>query len=91
MRLGLAEGVSDTQVVKDTEFKQLLSILIHFPHSKKIKARGPQVIVCTHSGIEVAQENKLLSTGDVPDGGCKVLIEFIPWHPEWQTALGHTH
>ena len=34
LRLDLEEGVSDTQVVKDTEFKQLLSILIHFPHSK---------------------------------------------------------
>ena len=77
LRLGLEEGVSDAQVVKDTEFKQLLSILIHFPHSKRTKARGPQVIVCTHSGIEVTQENKLLGTGDVPDGGCKVLVEFI--------------
>ena len=77
LRLGLEEGVSDAQVVKDTEFKQSLSILIHFPHSKRTKARGPQVIVCTHSGIEVGQENELLSTWDVPDSGCKVLIEFI--------------
>ena len=77
LRLGLEEGVSDGQVVKDTEFEQLLSILIHFLHSKRTKARGPQVVVCTHSGIEVDQENKLLSTGDVPDGGCKVLVEFI--------------
>ena len=77
LRFGLEEGVSDAQVVKDVEFEQLLSILIHFPHSKRTKARGPRVIVCTHSGIEVAHENKLLSTGDVPDGGCKVLVEFI--------------
>ena len=41
LRLGLEEGVSGTQVVKDTEFKQSLSIHIHFPHSKKTKARGP--------------------------------------------------
>ena len=58
LRLGLEEGVSDAQVVKDTVFKQSLSILIHFPHSKRTKARGPRVIVCTHSGIEVTQENK---------------------------------
>ena len=77
LRLGLEEGVSDVQVVKDTECEQSLSILIHFPHSKRTKARGPRVIVCTHSGIEVTQENKLLGTGDVPDGGCKVLVEFI--------------
>ena len=77
LRPGLEEGVSDAQVVKDTEFKQSLSILIHFPHSKRTKAGGPRVIVCTHSGIEVTQENKLLSTGDVPDSGCKVLKEFI--------------
>ena len=77
MRLGLEEGVSNAQVVKDTEFEQSLSILIHFPHPKRTKARGPCIIVCTHCGIEVTQENKLVSTGDVPDGGCKVLIEFI--------------
>ena len=77
LRLGLEEGVSDAQVVKDTEFEQSLSILIHFPHSKRTKARGPQVIVCTHSGIEVAQENTFLGTGDVPDGGCKVVVESI--------------
>ena len=41
LRLGLEEGVSDAQVVKDTEFKQSPSILIHFPHSKRTKARGP--------------------------------------------------
>ena len=42
LRLGLEEGVSDAQVVKGTELKQSLSILIHFPHSKRTKARGPQ-------------------------------------------------
>ena len=41
LRLDLEEGVSDAQVVKDTEFEQLLSILIHFPHSKRTMERGP--------------------------------------------------
>ena len=41
LRLGLEEGVSDAQVVRDMEFEQSLCILKHFPHSKRTKARGP--------------------------------------------------
>ena len=32
-------------------------------------------MICVHSGIEVAQKNNLFLAGDVPDDGCKVLVE----------------
>ena len=34
-------------------------------------------MICTHSGIEVAHNIDLLLAGDVPDDGCKVLVEHV--------------
>ena len=31
----------------------------------------------THSGIEVAQENKLFIVGDAADDGCEILVELV--------------
>lgn len=35
------EGVSDAKGVEGTQLKQSLTILIHFPYSKRTKAGGP--------------------------------------------------
>ena len=32
-------------------------------------------MICSHSGIEVTQNNNLFLAEDVPDDGCKVLVE----------------
>ena len=34
-------------------------------------------MICTHSGIAVAQENKLFIVGDAADDGCEVLLELV--------------
>ena len=34
-------------------------------------------MIWAHSGIEVAQENKLFLAGDIPDDGCEVLVELV--------------
>ena len=41
LRFCLAEGVSDAKDVEGTQLKQSLTILIHFPYSKRTKAGGP--------------------------------------------------
>ena len=38
---------------------------------------GPRVVICAHSGIEVAQENDLFIVGDAADGGCEVFVELV--------------
>ena len=34
-------------------------------------------MICAHSGIEVAQENKLFIVGDAADDGCEDLVELV--------------
>ena len=34
-------------------------------------------MICAHSGIEVTQNNNLFLAGNVPDDGCKVLVEYV--------------
>ena len=71
------EGVSDAKGVEGKQLKQSLTILIHFPYSKRTKAGGPWIVVCTHSGIKVTQENKLFQAGDGQDCWCKIVVELI--------------
>ena len=59
------------------QLEQSLSILVHFTHAELSKAGGPRIVICAHSGIEVAQENKLFIVGDAADDGCEVLVELI--------------
>ena len=70
-------GVGDAQVMVSAQLEQSLSILIHFTHAELSKAVGPRVVICAHSGIEVAQQNKLFIVGDAADDGCEVLVELI--------------
>ena len=48
-----------------------------FTHSELTKAGGPRVVICTHSAIEVTKTNNLFLAGNVPDDGCKVLVEHV--------------
>ena len=77
LRFCLEEGVSDAKGVEGTQLKQSLTILIHFPYSKRTKAGGSWIVVCTYSGIKVTQENKLFRDGDGQDCWCKILLELI--------------
>ena len=70
-------GVGDAQVMVSAQLEQSLSILIHFTHAELSKAGGPHVVICAHSGIEVAQQNKLFIVGDAADDGCEVLVELV--------------
>ena len=54
-----------------------LSVFIYFARSELTKEGGPPVVICTHSGIEVTQNNNLFLAGNVPDDGCKVLVEHV--------------
>ena len=56
-------GVGDAQVMVNAQLERSLSILIHFTHAELSKAAGPRVVICAHSVIEVAQENKLYIFG----------------------------
>ena len=75
--LGLEIGVCDAQTMKCAELQKPLSIFVHLPYPLVSKAQGPRFVVCTYSGIEVAQKGKLLGVGDVADDGRKVFIELI--------------
>ena len=77
LRLRPKVGVCDAQVMVSAQLEQSLSILVHFTHAELSKAGGPRVVICAHSGIEVAQENKLFIFGDAADDGCEVLVELI--------------
>ena len=77
LRFCLEEGVSDAKGVEGTQLKRSLTILIHFPYSKRTKAGGPWIVVCTHSGIKVTQKNKLFRAGDGQDCWWKNLVELI--------------
>ena len=70
--LGLRQevGVGDAQVMVSAQIEQSLFILVHFTHAELSNAGGPRVMICTHSGMEVAQENKLFIVGDAADDGC---------------------
>ena len=57
--------------------EQSLSILVHFTHAELSKAGGPRIVICAHSGIEVAQENTLFIVVDAADDGCDVLVERV--------------
>ena len=60
-----------------TQLEQWLSILVHVTHTELYKAGGPRVMICAHSGIEVAQENKLFILGDAADEGFDVFVELV--------------
>ena len=75
--LGLEVGVCDAQSMKCTELQKPLSIFVHLPYPLVSKARGPRFMVCTYSGVEVAQKGKLLGVGDIADDGRKIFIELI--------------
>ena len=67
-------------VIVGSQLEQSLSILVHFTRTELSVAGGPRVVMCascTHSGIEVAQENKLFIVGDAADDGCEVLVELV--------------
>ena len=70
-------GVDDALVTVSAQLEQTLSIVVQFTHAELSKAGGPRVVICTHSGIEVAQENKLFVFGDAADDGCDVLVELF--------------
>ena len=76
LELGLRPkvGVGDAHVMVSAQLEQSLSILVHFTHAELSKAGGPRVVICAHSGIEVAQENNLFIVGDAADDGCEVLV-----------------
>ena len=59
------------------QLEQSLSILVHFTHAELSKAGVPRVVICVHSDIEVAQENKLFIVEDAADDGCEVLVELV--------------
>ena len=77
LRFCLEEGVSDAKGVEGTQLKQSLTILIHFRYSKRTEAGGPWIVVCTHSGIKVTQENKSFRAGDGQNCCCTILVELI--------------
>ena len=77
LRFCLEEGVSDAKGVEGTQLKRSLTILIHFPYSKRTKAGGPWIVVCSHSGIKVTQENKSFRAGDGQNCCCKILVKLI--------------
>ena len=77
LRFCLEEGVSDAKGVEGTQLKQSLTILIHFRYSTRTEAGGPWIVVCTHSGIKVTQENKSFRAGDGQNCCCKILVELI--------------
>ena len=60
-----------------TQLEQSLSNLVHFTHAELSKAGGPRVVICAHSGIEVAHENELFIVWDAADVGCEVLVELV--------------
>ena len=68
--------VGDARVMVSAQLEQSLSILVHFTHAELSKAEGPRVVICAHSGIDVAQEKKLFIFGEAADDGCEVLVEF---------------
>ena len=70
-------GVGDAQAMVSAQLEQSLSILVHFTHAELSNAGGPRVVICTHSGIEVAQANKLFIVRDAADDGCEVLVELV--------------
>ena len=70
-------GVGDAQVMVSAQLEQSLSILVHFTHAELSNAGGPRVVICTHSGIEVAQEKKFFIVRDAADDGCEVLVELV--------------
>ena len=76
LRLGALKGVCNSQAMKGAELQQSLSVFIYIAHSEPTKAGGPRVVIYTHSAIEVTQNNLFLAW-DVPDGGCKVLVELF--------------
>ena len=47
-------GVGDAQVMVSSQLEQSLSILVHFTHAELSNAGGSRVVICTHSGIEIA-------------------------------------
>ena len=59
------------------QLEQSLSILIHFTHAELSNAGGPRIVICAHSGIEVAHENMLFNVGDAADDGCEVLVKPV--------------
>ena len=77
LRFCLEEGVSDAKGVEGTQLKQSLTILIHFRYSTRTEAGGPWIVVCTHSGIKVTQENKSFGAGNGQNCCCKILVELI--------------
>ena len=70
-------GVGDAHVIVSAHLEQSLSNLVQFTHAERSNAGGPNVVICAHSGIEVAQENKLFIVRDAADGGCEVLVELV--------------
>ena len=70
-------GVGDAQVVIGAQLEQSLSILVHLTHAELSQAGGSRVVICTHSGIEVAQESDLFIVGDAAADGFEVLVELV--------------
>ena len=77
LRLRPKVGDCDAQVMVSAQFEQSLYILVHFTHAEQSNAGGPRVVIRAHSGIEVAQENKLFIIGDAADDGCDVLVADV--------------
>ena len=75
--LGLEVGVCDAQTMKCAELQKPLSIFVHLPCPVVTKARGPRFVVCTYSGVEVAQKGELLGVGDIADDECKVFVKLV--------------
>ena len=56
-------GTGGEQVTVSAQLEQSLSSRVHFAHAELSTAEGPRVVICTHSDIDIAQENKLFIVG----------------------------
>ena len=90
LKFCLEEGVSDAKGLEGKQLKQSLTISIHFPYSKRTKAGGPWIVVCTHSGTKVTQQNQLFPSW----GWSRLLLQDSRGthllRQEWRTILGGT-
>ena len=53
--LGLEEGVCDAEMVQCAELKEALAIVVHLANAVMTETISPGIVICTHSGIEIAE------------------------------------
>ena len=57
---------------------------------RTVQAGWPRVVICAHSGIEVAQDKKLFIVGDAAADGCEVLVELVFVSDVADIVVAHT-